>query len=128
MADSFIQALMNHLHAQDSFPIGVKVLLVLDNGVTLRGQIVSPAQFKLINTDPTGNVADRAQMIDDLVLRRNQVDGSWPPGFDFQYSDDEPASSYVHLVDVDIFADGWIPSSTAAVPTKNVIACGDQWH
>jgi hypothetical protein len=127
MADTFIQALMNHLHAQDPFPIGVKVLLVLDNGVTLRGQIVSPAQFKLINTDPSGNSSDRAQLIDALVLRRNQADGSWPPGFDFQYSDDDPASSYVHLVDVDIFSDRWVPSSTVVTSTKNVIACGDQW-
>ena len=127
MADTLIQSLMIYLHDQQEFPKGVKALLVLENGVVLRGQIVSPDQFMIINQKPTDDNSKRAQTIADVGLQRT-ADGSWPPGFTYPQAANEPPSNYVHLIDVEFMtASGWVASSTARIPTRKVIALGDQW-
>jgi hypothetical protein len=131
MADSLIQALMVHLHAQDPFPSGVKVLLVLDNGRVLRGLVVSPDDFMVINwhVDDPSTEKDTRDAVLARVNPRSTADGSWPPGFTFPLAQIDCPSNYVHLVDVEICGcDGWVESSSTRINTNNIIACGDQWH
>jgi hypothetical protein len=130
MADSLIQALMTHLHAQEEFPNGVKVMLVLDNGRVLRGLVVSPDDFMVINwhvDDPSPEKTQREAVL-ARVNPRNTAAGSWPSGFTFPLAQIDCPSNYVHLVDVEIFGcDGWVESSSTRIANNNIIACGDQW-
>ena len=88
-----------------------KIVLALDNGVVLRGRIVSPDEFLRINS------------------RLN--DGHWPDpeadGFRYPFGPDDP-KEFVHLTDVEYLSGGvWVAGSTARVGVSIVKMAGEKY-
>ena len=88
-----------------------KIVLALDNGVVLRGRIVSPDEFLRINS------------------RLN--DGHWPDPeadrFTYPFGTDDP-KEFVHLTDVKYLSGGvWTEGSTARVDIRFVMMAGEKF-
>ena len=88
-----------------------KIVLALDNGVVLRGRIVSPDEFLRINS--------------------RLSDGHWPDpeadGFGYPFGTDDP-KEFVHLADVNYLSGGaWTEGSTARVDIRFVMMAGEKY-
>lgn len=116
MADTLAQALIVYLE-ESGYPDPtdekqrVQIILGLDNGVVLRGTIVSPQRFMEENGRSKG--------------------GTWPDPDPERFPvplRHDPPTSYIHLVNVNYLSGGtWTEGSTARVGIDKVAFAGEKF-
>jgi len=96
----------------DNLPI--KMVVSLDNGVVLRGHVISAEEWLSLNTFGSG------------ASRDDEPQGSWPEGVTFDPGDDSFCMMYMSHVEY-LSGGGWVPGSTIHFSTSKAMALGDQY-
>lgn len=96
----------------DASPI--KMVVSLDNGIVLRGHVISAETWLSLNTFGSGASSD------------DEAQGSWPDGVEFSPDDDRFHMMY--MCHVEYLSGGqWVAGSTIHFSTSKAMALGDQY-
>ncbi|MCO5178036.1 MAG: hypothetical protein M9890_13850 [Thermomicrobiales bacterium] len=92
----------------------IKMVVSLDNGVVLRGHVISAEEWLSLNT--RGGDASRDE----------EAQGSWPEGVAFSPDDDRYCMMYMSHVEY-LSGGQWVAGSTIHFSSGKAIALGDQY-